>query len=300
VLGQLDALSGPNMADCLSCHAPRAEVADRWRDLGAGAADQLAGVDCATCHVRAQLRLGPRDLAITPHGAVQSLPLFRQAEFCAPCHQFDATGLSVNGKPLENTLEEWRASRYARAGTTCQTCHMPDGRHDFRGIHDPEMTRLGLGVDARRTAEGLAVRVGNRGAGHALPTYVTPRILIDLVGAAGTPWHRHVVARTMHWSLETGWEELADSRLLPDQWIDLALPLPAGQAGTVRVRVEPDYDYRERIYPTLLDLWADTLSADARRLLLQAWETAGTSPYTLYHFVCPDWTGQDQPCRMLP
>ena len=42
----------------------------------------------------------------------------------------------LNGKPLENTYEEWRKSPAARRGLQCQNCHMPDRRHLWRGIHD--------------------------------------------------------------------------------------------------------------------------------------------------------------------
>jgi hypothetical protein len=300
VLGQLDALDGATQDDCLSCHAPREEMRDRWRDQGLAGAGQMAGVDCATCHVRDHVRHGPRSIPITPHGAVEALPLYRQSEFCAPCHQFDETGLSVNGKPLENTLEEWRQSRYARDGVTCQACHMPERRHSFKGIHDPEMTRQGLGVDVGRTAEGLRVLVKNRGAGHALPTYVTPRILVDLAGPGAGPRLRHVIARTMRWSQEEGWEELADTRLLPDESVELELPLAQGEGGEVRVRVEPGYDYAERIYPTLLALWSDTLSSAERGLLEQAREAAGQSAYTLYRFTCPPWDGREGPCPETP
>lgn len=300
VLGQLDALDGATQDDCLSCHAPREEMRDLWRDQGLAGVGQMAGVDCATCHVRAHVRHGPRFIPITPHGAVAALPLYRQSEFCAPCHQFDETGLSVNGKPLENTLEEWRQSRYAREGVTCQACHMPEHRHSFKGIQDPEMTRRGLGVEAWRTAGGLHVRASNRGAGHALPTYVTPRILVDLAGPGDGARLRHVIARTMRWSLDLGWEELADTRLLPDESVELRLGLAAGDVGEVRVRVEPGYDYAERIYPTLLALWSDTLSRAERGLLEQAREAAGRSAYDLYRFTCPPWGGRDEPCPEGP
>lgn len=300
VLGQLDALDGATQDDCLSCHAPREEMRDQWRDQGLAGVGQMAGVDCATCHVRDHVRHGPRSIPITPHGAVAALPLYRQSEFCAPCHQFDETGLSVNGKPLENTLEEWRRSRYAREGVTCQVCHMPERRHGFKGIQDPEMTRQGLGVEVLRTVEGLMVLVKNRGAGHALPTYVTPRILVDLAGPGDGARLRHVIARTMRWSLDLGWEELADTRLLPDESVELRLGLAAGDVGEVRVRVEPGYDYAERIYPTLLALWSDTLPRAELGLLEQAREAAGRGAYDLYRFTCPPWGGRDEPCPEGP
>lgn len=300
VLGQLDAFDRETQRDCLLCHAPREDVVERWLDGGLGAAGHLAGVDCATCHVRHRVRFGPRALAETPHGPVQALPLFRDAAFCAPCHQFDASGLSVNGKPLENTYVEWRDSRYARAGVTCQACHMPQGRHGFKGIHDPETTRAGLRVQAWRLAEGLRAAAGNLGAGHALPTYVTPRILIRLEGDGGAPLRQHAIARRMRWSQDAGWEELADDRLFPDQWITLDLALPVEQGGRVSVRVEPGWDYHERIYPLLFELLADRLSPSARTLLERARTQAAARAYTLIELDCPPWAGATQPCVEQP
>ncbi len=297
LLGQLGAFDPETQEDCLACHAPRQESIDRWQREGLGGAGRLAGVDCASCHLRAHVRHGPRAVPETPHGPVTALPLFREAAFCAPCHQFDDTGLTVNGKPLENTYGEWRESRYARAGVTCQDCHMPDKAHVFKGIHDRETTREGLRLEVSRDREGLRVRAGNVGAGHALPTYVTPRILIRLEGAEGAASLEHVVARRMRWTLEDGWEELADDRLAPDQWIALHLSLPPQAQGRVEVRVEPDHDYHRRIYPALPGLLGERLSRSQRVLLTRAEDLAGRSAYTLYRFVCPPWRGTEEVCH---
>ncbi|HYN76686.1 MAG TPA: multiheme c-type cytochrome [Lamprocystis sp. (in: g-proteobacteria)] len=300
LLGQLDAFALDTQRDCLACHAPREESLDHWEAQGLTGAGKITAIDCAACHVRAHYRQGPRAIAQTPHGPVAALPLIRQAEFCAPCHQFDATGLAVNGQPLENTFAEWQASRYARAGVTCQTCHMPERSHAFKGIHDPETTRRALSVRALRVRDGLRVRAGNVGAGHALPTYVTPRILVRLQGADGTPSLEHAIARRMRWTAETGWEQLADDRLLPDQWVDLTLPLPPQSLGLVRVEVEPGHDYHQRIYPALPALLGERLSVAGLALLERARELAGRSAYTLYRFDCPAWGGAEEPCHAPP
>lgn len=300
LLGQISTFDTTTQEDCLSCHSPRQEMLEHWQEKGLEGADALSGIDCATCHVRGRVRHGPRAFAETPHGPVQELPLFRQAEFCAPCHQFDDTGLSVNGKPLENTYVEWQRSRYARDGVTCQKCHMPENLHAFKGIHDKETTRRGLLVHGWRTRDGLRVRAGNVGAGHALPTYVTPRILIRLEGSEGEPVLEHIIARKMRWSRDEGWVEIADDRLLPDQWITLDLSLPEGQNGRVSVHVEPDYDYHERVYPALLKMLTDSLSTEERSLLQQARGESGTTAYRLYQFVCPEWSGHDKPCNEQP
>jgi len=43
-------------------------------------------------------------------------PAFLSSEFCQSCHQFAPDGLALNGKLLENTYAEWKASRFAPEG----------------------------------------------------------------------------------------------------------------------------------------------------------------------------------------
>ncbi len=299
VLGQLDAFDEETWRDCLVCHAPQAEVAEQWEQGGVAGVAQVAGIDCAACHIRAHRRHGPRAIEETPHGPVVELPLFRQAAFCAPCHQFDTTGLAVNGKPLQDTYAEWLASPQAAAGATCQSCHMPERAHGFKGIHDPEITRRGLTLEARRTVRGLAVTATNAGAGHRLPTYVTPRIRVQLEGDADVR-REHVIARLMRWSAEAGWEELSDDRLAPGQSVELTLDLPTMARGRVVVRVEPDWDYHERVYPALLKMLDEALSDAARALLEQARVASGSTAYDLYRFACPPWRGLEELCDAQP
>jgi hypothetical protein len=298
LMGQLGALDPEEALFCLRCHAPRSEQQEVWESTRSATPRDLGGVDCAACHVREHVRYGPRDMALTPHGPVQKLELFNESAFCAPCHQFDEEGLSVNGKPLENTYEEWRASRYAREGITCQTCHMKDGRHDFAGIHDREMTQTGLKIEAERIATGIRLRARNAGAGHALPTYITPRIRILLhePGRSETPLREYIIQRRMIWNIDTGWREISDTRLLPDQVVELVYPLDPGHAVFVSVVVEPDADYHERIYPALMEMLADTLTPSQHRLLKTAEAESGRSSYVLYCLQCGPRQKNDTPC----
>ena len=297
VAGQLDAFDEETVDDCLGCHAPRTEQQLRWKEEGITSLSDQHGVDCAACHLRHQWRYGPRDLPLTPHGPVTRHPLFGEAEFCSPCHQFDAEGLSVNGKPLENTYIEWRDSRYAREGVTCQSCHMPKRAHTFKGIHDPATTRKGLGVRVSRTAAGVELVAANTGAGHALPTYVTPSLTLHIASTADPARQtQHVIRRHMQWDEEKGWRELSDTRLLPGSSVRLNLALEKDETAIASVLVEPDADYHDRVYPALLELLADELSASAIALLERARDRSGRSRYILYRFECPAWSGADAIC----
>jgi len=164
---------------CQNCHAPLAEqmplVPGTLADNPAfDAALGARGIPCAACHVRGHERFGPprRDGSLAsaapraslPHEGVTRTPAYLASSFCRGCHQFGPDGYALNGKPLEDTYEEWKASRFAAAGVQCQDCHMPDRRHLWRGIHDADMVRGGLTI----TLDDAPPRVpGGVGSGRA-------------------------------------------------------------------------------------------------------------------------------------
>lgn len=298
LLGQLRAFDQAEQTDCLNCHAPRAEQQQLWYSGSPDAYDNLYGVGCATCHVRAHRRFGPRTVAPTPHGDVRGLDLFSRSTFCLPCHQFDEQGVSVNGKPLENTYQEWQASRYPQQGMSCQGCHMRQGRHEFLGIHDRDTTRNGLKVSARRGDTGVLVVARNAGAGHALPTYSTPRIRIIFGehGGDANPQSDYIIQWRLTWDPNRGWKEIFDTRLLPDQRVELTHSLAPERRLGITVLVEPDADYHERVYPELLEAIGDDLPAFDRELLEQARVASGRSAYVLYCLECKPWEGADTAC----
>lgn len=70
---------------------------------------------------------------------------------------------------------------------------MPDRRHLWRGIHDPEMVKQGVTIDLKTAREGSRVQatltITNSGVGHYFPTYLTPKVFLrmEMVDAAGRP-----------------------------------------------------------------------------------------------------------------
>lgn len=286
VRAQWLALDGAARQNCLRCHAPRLAASNAGRDD----ANSHGGADCATCHVRNSRWFGPRTVT-APHGTVQAQTLFKRAEFCVACHQFGADGMALNGKPLENTFSEWRSSRHAAAGRTCQSCHMPQGRHTFKGIHDAAMTRAALRVQARRIRTGVRVTAINVGAGHALPTYTTPAIALKLSG--GGKVREAVLRRALAWDENGELTEVSDTRLMPDASIDIDLALPVAGTANVEVSVDPQYDYHTRIYPALARTFVGLHDANA---LVRASERAQRLRYTLYRLRCDRWRGHEARC----
>ncbi len=277
--------------DCIRCHAPLAEQADalaqaiaaRPRGAAKGALPgqgslheqgplHKQGLVCAACHVRGREHFGPprrdgsaprpEERTALPHGGWTAAGAFEDARFCAACHQFAPDGYALNGKLLENTVEEWKASPAAAEGKTCQSCHMPARRHLWRGVHDPEMMRAAVSVEALPPTreEGTvraALRIRNTGTGHHFPTYVTPRVVAEIFqeDAAGRRIEgtrtEHVIQRQVSLDLS---REIADTRLAPgaEAVFEYRQPPAPGAARLVyRLRVEPDQFYTE-LYESLL------------------------------------------------
>jgi Cytochrome c554 and c-prime len=300
LVGQLPAYDELTQQGCLNCHAPRSEQHTLWDRSGIDALPFLQGVDCASCHVRSHKRYGPQKHAHTPHGEIERLELFIHSAFCAPCHQFSDDGDRTNGKLIENTYQEWLASPYAAAKQTCQYCHMPEKRHTFLGIHDPGTTRKGLKVEAQRQAQGIRVLARNAGAGHALPTYPTPRIRIIMEAVDnGKQRQEYVIHRHLIWNQGSGWTERSDTRLMPLEQIELTLNLMGIQQAQVVVVVEPDAFYHDYVYPSLFQLLGNDLDPEALTVLEDATKASGQTRYTLYQFKCDRWTGQEMPCKAI-
>ncbi|MBI3375424.1 MAG: hypothetical protein HY017_27205 [Betaproteobacteria bacterium] len=308
VLGQLIDMA-PDASEehqaCIRCHAPLAEQATslsvaiaRPRAAGAQVSLHEHGLTCAACHVRQHERFGPpRRDGITleagnkalPHGGWKSNAAFEDSRFCAACHQFSEGDFALNGKLLENTYEEWKASRYAREGKSCQSCHMPERRHLWRGVHDEQMVKNGVTVTVagpfRATGMLEAVlTIRNTGTGHRFPTYVTPKVIAEIyqTGMDGRvvpgTLRQHVIARLVELDLS---REIADTRLAPDEETVLKYREqmdPRAAFLVYRIRVEPDAFYTE-LFNSLI---AGGQAVRGRTMILDALANSRRAPFTFF------------------
>lgn len=278
--------------DCIRCHAPLEEQATDPYLL----AD---GVSCAVCHARGGRTFGPAPTPTTlmplvsgsrsGQDQIQTRPYFEKSEFCSSCHHFPSeTAPMVAGTTLQNTYEEWRNSRAAREGRTCQTCHMPDRRHFFRGIHDPDTVRRAVKwnfeSDPRAKDVKARMTLTNVGAGHFLPTYVVPEIWmrIDVRDAAGVTlaFSEHRIARKVTFT-DGDWTQTSDTRLAPDQTatLDFTGPIPPTASLIVgRVIVLPDSWQADKFRVRLTEAQSDTV----RKYYRAALEEVENSGYTLF------------------
>ncbi len=246
---------------CLSCHAPGRR---QWREVEAfirgGRLHGLArfGVSCADCHVRRYQRFGPPLAAFIAAGRVvhngfTPEAAFTRSRFCAVCHQFHRDGARLHGVLLEDTYNEWHDSRYRKQGITCQSCHMPGGRHSFLGIHNRRFVRRAVRVrwhiadcGQRRVCARLSLT--NRGAGHDFPTYTTPKVVMRIAQLCGKAvcagtGRRFVIARRISLDLR---HEYFDTRLAPGATRTLSYAQPRDPAATAveaDITVYPDAAY---------------------------------------------------------
>jgi len=298
---------------CYSCHAPLTEQQEKIQAKSGSrprfkknptflASLQPKGLICSGCHVRGHQFFGPpkRDGSLenslpasqTPHGGAIRTPAFERAEFCKGCHQFEPDGYALNGKLLENTYNEWKEGPYAREGRECQSCHMPDRRHLWRGIHDREMVKQGVTV--RLTLEKELYQVGdqvqavvtlaNTGVGHYFPTYVTPKVVIrfELVDEKGRglegSFQEERVGREVTLDLS---RELFDTRIPPGKSHSVSYARTISQSGLrlkASIVVSPG-DFYIRFFGAKL---RETKTRKARDLLHEAMGAARKSSFILF------------------
>jgi len=306
LLFQLDPEADPVTATaCYYCHAPlsrQAEMIEKGRGEGRAftrnkafyPALKATGVSCAVCHVRSGQVIGPpspvlEGLAngVKASHLTRQQGFFTEAGFCAACHQL-REGFRLNGRLLVNTFAEWKESPAARAGITCQVCHMPGRRHLFRGIHDPAMARQGISVETRKIRDKggtvLRLTISNTGTGHFFPTYATPLIMVrgflaDKAGRAvkGTE-KRAYIGRKLALDLS---KEFFDTRIAPlgTFVFDYPLERTGGAAMAVfEATVYPDEFYR-RFYESFL---RQDMKMEKRALARRALQRSRASAYRLF------------------
>ncbi len=290
-----------NVRQCQSCHAP---LAEQQPFAASGAAEPRfdarlrdQGLVCAGCHVRAHRRYGPprrpelpAPTAALPHGGFTARPEFEESRFCATCHQFfDDAG--VNGKPVENTWREWKQSRFAAEGRTCQSCHMPDRAHTWRGIHDPETVRAAVDValvplELAGPELSAALVLTSREVGHAFPTYVTPRVFLAAwqEDAAGDEIEGTRIEATIGRQIDFGASparEVFDTRVAPGESVKLDYAKARRREAVAvagRVTVDPDH-HKRGVFASLL---RELENPDARARIAEAHRRASESSYVLF------------------
>ena len=219
----------PVVDGCNGCHTPFAYLAgDVTPPRPSENSRANESVSCDLCHTvigfggetphnfsyqvqPGRKKYGAKPGLESPHHDTQELALFRQAEFCANCHnEKDPHGVWVKSTHLE-----WLEGPYSQQGVACQECHMPKARgrsakmaaeddvaqHLFHGGHDPGKVRgtieLRMHPDEREVEiDGtvvVQVQLFNGKTGHKFPTgSVEDRLLwlhVEAVDSEGKVYH---------------------------------------------------------------------------------------------------------------
>ncbi|MFO1053525.1 MAG: multiheme c-type cytochrome [Planctomycetota bacterium] len=168
--------------ECQACHLPQQIAVTGFAQRALPRMTRYdQGVDCITCHVSGEGEV------FAAH-AVPSAPCkpvadtrFTSMDLCEGCHN------------QHFTTDQWRASAWAKKGTSCNDCHMPDverklaaggtrkGRHHgFAGAHDAAMLEKAGTFEYRVEGKELVLALTNSGAGHNFPTEERHRA-VDIV-----------------------------------------------------------------------------------------------------------------------
>ncbi len=304
LIGQIKPDKDPQFAEsCYFCHAPmeeQAEMKGQEEYIKNPSFDKrlkLSGISCAVCHMREGKIYGPPaphpSLSLKGRGGKSEIKdnhngfiekdFFEKAEFCAACHQLDE-GYELNGKILVNTYREWKGSVYGKNNIICQSCHMPDRRHLWRGIHDREMVLKGISIETIRHKDGARLVITNTGAGHFFPTYTTPLVVIKgfRVDREERPIPSSVkqtyIGRKVNLDLT---QEIFDTRIPPQKKIEFDYDMNDyynNDKIVFEIWVHPD-EFYNRFYSALLK--SENMDID-RKAIEKALKATKDSGYRLF------------------
>lgn len=188
---------------CLNCHAPQAVV---FPDLADSMVKQILsgdptfeGVGCIQCHLiksvepntkgHPPIKLEPgrtvfggyKDFLESKAHDSQYLDLFKKSDLCLSCHTNAPPSV-----PDAEAVGNWKGTKAAKEGKTCQTCHMPQGfdssaneekkrdiaGHEFNG-KSPALRKQAFDLDYDAEVQGqqtkLTVKLKNL-VPHNVPT----------------------------------------------------------------------------------------------------------------------------------
>jgi hypothetical protein len=140
---------------------------------------------------------------------------------CAWCHEYT----NSEGTAILATYSEWKRSKAAEAGLTCQSCHMGEASanatdprldrdpgakinlHATPGGHSLEQLHKALSVSLQPKRDGdnldVEVVITNKGTGHAVPTGMPGRQVIMTTQLRVVGGETHEATRVFGKSLET-------------------------------------------------------------------------------------------------
>lgn len=128
--------------ECLNCHATDVKLTGDYQARWQAIMDDkpnTPGVTCTACHSIRDVDKNNHDLLVpvtikavkTPFHNVERSALFKKEVMCSGCHDYNNShavqGDWERGVACCNTNRDFRKTKMAKDGVTCQTCHMAPG-----------------------------------------------------------------------------------------------------------------------------------------------------------------------------
>ena len=206
---------------------------------------QQEGINCASCHVRDNVVIGPTGTNKAPHTTVKN-PEFLSENLCISCHNAVAVVTPTLACSFE-TGDEWKAGPYFEE-KNCISCHMEttereitpgfgkrlSHQHYFAGSGIPKFDTVDTKVlnglafypstleKSYRLTDSIVyhLRLKNEFAGHKVPTGDPERfitITFELKNSEGKILIEKTDRIGEHWEWYPAAKKLSDNNLLPNE-----------------------------------------------------------------------------------
>lgn len=226
---------------------------------------QQEGINCASCHVRNNVIVGPTGTKKAPHETVKN-PDFLSESLCISCHNATAVVTPTLACTFE-TGDEWKAGPYADE-KNCISCHMPEVQrevvpgfgerkshyHTFAGSGIPKFDSVETNIlnglafypievkSSYSLADSIyySFRVKNEFAGHKVPTGDPERFILVQFHLRDEQ-NKLIAADTNyigeHWEWYPKAKKISDNNMLPKEERAYKFAALAPQNGRFTLKV---------------------------------------------------------------
>lgn len=190
---------GASAKFCAVCHSPIGVLSGEIPPADGSKVSRVAGqgVTCDFCHTVSEARGIGNFSALSSPGAVKYgqiadpvVPshayhknkfsaLHASGEFCGMCHSVTHPVTKV---AIESTYYEWKRGPYAKAGITCQDCHMTPGP----GVEKPNLGKAAVDGPRREHVYTHEFVGGNVGITELLGSLRHSNLAVERLKAAAT------------------------------------------------------------------------------------------------------------------
>ena len=169
---------------CYSCHVPDSVLARAPKKPVARSGEFHAGITCVSCHKIGDKIAGPFGAKTEAHESIQHEYFGgKDSGLCLTCHD-------KNVGPVRALGKSFLATKKAKAGKTCQHCHMPKMKrsiandpktgeaegpvrkarsHALQGPSNPKFLAKAFNLRVEGPREGKATMSLENKAGHRIP-----------------------------------------------------------------------------------------------------------------------------------